>query len=375
MNELELCPACGVPLIVSRNLYWENNGVIAVKASPGGRFVFFESDTIDQMLKGIEELIGLPIEHVVLESRSREARRYIDRSLPPELRKPFQDLVEKESSGSDIPPETKENLLALCMGVTQAVVDIGRAYGYGDQRLSDTWESSSALPWRIPVIRNPHSLLNFIGDQLGSVEAIEERDMQVRYEETEADTYRIEIYPGAHPVELKERLKRRRYEFKPGELQYERCTECEIPLEVAKRKWDVKEGTITDIDTGRRMAIFGPSAADAIFDDLEAELGESIPEMVIEAQRRYIRSAWGAERWNMSGAAFRQMMAVRGLGSIVHFNGDRDHLSLTIENSCFHLPIIGTIQALVELAYRAENSNVEWELAGDGDLSLTVTIS
>jgi hypothetical protein len=58
----------------------------------------------------------------------------------------------------------------------------------------------------------------------------------------------------------------------------------------------------------------------------------------------------------------------------VKFEGDQDHLSMRIENSCLHLPIIGTIQALVELAYRVESSSREWVLSGDGDLDLTITV-
>ncbi len=30
MEELKTCPGCGVPIIVSENLSWEANGVIAV---------------------------------------------------------------------------------------------------------------------------------------------------------------------------------------------------------------------------------------------------------------------------------------------------------------------------------------------------------
>jgi hypothetical protein len=374
MNELELCPECGVPLIVSRNLYWEGNGVIVVKASPRSRFVFFESDTIDEMLKGIEDMIGLPIEHIVLESRSREAKRYIERSFPPALCEPIRDYVRRKTAEESIPAETEQSLMEMFKGITQSIIDIGRAYGYGDQRLEDAWESGGAFPWRTQVIRNPHSKLNFIGDQLGSIEAIEGLEMQVVYTEIEAGTYQVDLRPGEHPIGLAERLKRKRYDLKPGGILYDRCSQCEIPLDVAARRWDVQAGTITDTDTGWRMAIFGPSPMDAIFDDLEAELGEAVPEVVIEAQRRHIKAAWSSEAWNRSGGTFQHMFAVRGLGNLVDFEGDSDHLSVRIENSCYHLPVIGTIQALVELAYRAESSGLAWEMGEDGDLSVTVTV-
>jgi hypothetical protein len=372
---IEVCGRCGVPTMVSSGLNWEGNGVISLAASSRNRMVFFESETIDEIFMGIKELIGMPIEHIVIESRCRETRRYIERAFPPEVRKiidstesSLEERMEKMTS------EERETLYATMKVITQTIIDIARNYGYGDQRLGDLWESGADYPWRVQEISNPYSLLFISADNLGSVEAFEGASMQVKYEEIGADTYRIEVFPGEHPVGLEERLKRRRYEFKPGDIEYERCPECGIPLPVANRRWDLERGTITDLDVGRRMAVFGPFAVDSIFDDLETELGDEVPNTVIESTRRYIRTAWGVDDWNRDGLTFQQMIAVRGLGNLVRFEGDRDHLDMVIENPCLHLPMVGAVQALVELAYRAESSSVEWDLADDGDLSLTVRV-
>ena len=48
---------------------------------------------------------------------------------------------------------------------------------------------------------------------------------------------------------------------------------------------------------------------------------------------------------------------------------------MVVENTGLHLPLIGTVQALVELAYKADSSTCEWELPEDGDLTLTVTVN
>jgi hypothetical protein len=361
--------------MVSSGLKWENNGVISLTSSPRNRMVLFESETIDNLFQGIEELIGMPIEHIVIESRCRETKRYIERAFPPEVRK---IIDSKESSLEDriskMSPEEKETLFATMKVITQSIIDIAKNYGYGDQRLSELWERGEDSPWRVQLVRDPYSILFMAADNLGSVEAFEGVDMQVKYERTGEEAYRTEVYPGEHSLELKERLKRRRYDFKPGEITYERCPECGIPLTVSRRFWDLDRGTITDQETGRRMAIFGPFSVDSICDDLEMELGDAIPDTVIEATRRYIRKAWGVDDWNRDGLTFQQMLAVRGLGNIVHFEGDRDHLDMVIENSCLYLPIIGTIQALVEMAYRAESSSCEWELSKDGDLNLTIRV-
>ncbi len=372
---IEVCEVCGVPTMVSSGLKWESNGVISLAASSRNRMVFFESETIDRLFGGIEELIGIPIEHIVIESRSRETRRYIERAFPPEAKKVLEGKGGGvEGEGMEVTPEERETLMATMKVITQSIIDIAKNYGYGDQSMGGEWEGGSGYPWRTQLIRNPYSLTFIAADNQGSVEALEQEEMRVRYERVAENTYRIEVYPGEHSLELEERLKRRRYDFKPGDIAYERCPQCGVPLAVASRRWDLHGGTITDEETGRRMAIFGPFSIDSICDDLEAELGDVIPATVVEATRRYIKSAWDFENWNRDGLTFQQMIAVRGMGDLVRFEGDRDHLDMTIENSCLHLPMIGTVQALVELAYRVESSTAEWDLSEDGDLELTVRV-
>jgi len=373
---MDVCDKCGVPLLVSRELTWEANGTISLASSPRNRMVFFDSENIDQLFKGIEVLIGMPIEHIVIESRSRETKRYIERVFPPEMREAVARLGGAEAGqGPGVTTEEKEALLATIRAITLSIIDISTAYGYGNQKPSDLWESGGDYPWRTQTIRNPYSLLFIAADNLGSVEACEGLNMRVKYEEIGENNYGIGVFPGEHPIALNERLKTKRFDSKPGEIVYERCPACGIPLEVARRRWNLNEGTITDLSTGMRMAIFGPFSVDSILDDLESELGESIPETVIEAQRRYIRSAWAGDLWNNDGATFQHMLALRGLGNLQKFEGDRTHLALTIQNSCFHLPVVGTAQALVELVYKADRSNCEWELSEDGDLTVTVNMS
>lgn len=100
--------------------------------------------------------------------------------------------------------------------------------------------------------------------------------MWVNYGRIGREKFFTDVYPGEHPMELRERLKAGRYDFRPGDMELERCPECGLPLEVARYKWDLSRGTITDPDTGRRVSIFGPKSVDAIFEDLRNELGEAV---------------------------------------------------------------------------------------------------
>jgi hypothetical protein len=258
--------------------------------------------------------------------------------------------------------------------ITRQVFDIGRVYGYGDVMLGPLWATNDIHPWRVNIMRNPHSVILFAAEALASVEAFENREHWIVYWEMDEDTYEYSTYPAEHPIELQERLKRRRYDFKPGDIEYERCEGCGLPLEIASLEWDLGEGTIHDPESGRRMALFGPFAMDAILYDLEAELGPSIPEVVVEAQRRYVKARIADERWSRSGAAFHRMTALRGLGMISDYRANAKNLRITIQNSCMPLLVLGTSQAIFETAMGAESSKLEWRLSEDGDVVFTVRI-
>lgn len=373
MDRIPVCEACGIPLMISGELRWEGNGVIYSNSSPRNRWVFYESGNIDPLFQGIKELIGAPIDHIIIESRRRESRKYLERTFPLEVRRLLYDQLDESGNPVPMTPGERDTRFEVSRNITVSVHDVARVFGYGDLRLGGLWESGDDHPWRSTIVRHPYSVLFQVAESLGSCEAFEDRDLWVEYELTGDDAYRMDAFPHDHPLELSERLKRRRYDFKPGDLSYERCA-CGIPLEITRYGWDLDKGIILDPDTGRRMAVFGPYSLDSVFEDLEDELGEAIPETIIEAQRLYIKRAWSEDEWKRGAADFKRLLALRGLGNLASFEGDRGYLTVRITNSCLHLPMVGIVQALVEMVYKAERSTFAWELHEDGDLSVTIRL-
>ncbi len=82
MSKIKTCTECGVPLYVSKGQTWFNNGVIAETKNPDHRLLFFESDILDNLVDGIGEIIGVPIEHIVVESKRRATREYLEKMIP-----------------------------------------------------------------------------------------------------------------------------------------------------------------------------------------------------------------------------------------------------------------------------------------------------
>jgi hypothetical protein len=373
-GRIPVCGECGIPLLVSGELNWEDNGVISSKTSPRNRWVFYESEVIDPLFRGIEQLIGMPIEHIIIESRRRESRRYLERTFPVEMRQKLFGRLDSSGNPMPLTPEERETRYTVGRDVYTGMHDVGRVFGYGSLSIGHLWETGDDNPWRSTIVGHPYSIPFVLAEILAGCEAFEGRDLQVEHHLVGEGVYQVDALAGDHPLELQEKLKRRSYEFKPGQLSYERCPECGIPHEITRYRWNLDNGTIFDPDTGRRMAIFGPSSLDSVFEDLASELGGAVPEVIIEAQRLHIKDAWSADEWKRGATDFQHLLALRGLGNLTGFDGDRGHLTILLNNSCLPLLMAGMVQALVEMAYRAESSTCTWELHDDGDLSITVAL-
>ncbi|WP_287155177.1 hypothetical protein [Candidatus Solincola tengchongensis] len=223
------------------------------------------------------------------------------------------------------------------------------------------------------LVSNPHSLYFLCGEILGAWEAIDGRECWVRYEEVAPNSYEVTTSVGSHPLELAERLQPPRYAYRPGKLELDKCRACGVPAAVASCRWDEALGTITDPSTGRRMAIFGPSGLEAVFEDLESELGETIPETIIEAQRRYTVRTLRREELEGGTEGIGKMLAVRGLGLLEDIRLGREGLDLALHNACVPLVLAGLFQGAYEVVVGKEGSRVTWEMSRDGYLEVHVS--
>jgi hypothetical protein len=372
MKKFEPCSECEVPLAISKELSWESNGVITPAGSPKSRLVFYESRIIDNLFKGVEELIGMPIEHIIIESRRREAKRFLEKRIPLDVRKEISSMVKKIDTEGLLSEEEIRMMYdnrEVFAGSTRQLVNL---HGHGETSYGDAWTPDMRHPWRTSYVRNPYSLPFWAAETLASVELVDDIDMWVKYEKIGEETYKADAYPAEHPIELKDWLQGKRYEFKPGNIEFERCSTCGVPMGVAHYKWHTKEGIIIDPENGRRMAAFSPFSLEAVLDDLETELGDSIPAAVIEAQRRFVKSRVWEDNWRRSGMTFTHFTALRGLGNLTEFEVDENHLDVMIENSCLSLVMVGMTKAIYELALGYDETTHEWNLTEDGDLSITV---
>ena len=348
MAGLKTCKTCGVPLRVGKGHVWNSDGTITQRRDPDHRMLFFDSDSLDSLFSNIEKLIGVPIEKIVIESKARATRTYISHMI-------------RGAKGQ----------IARIVGlerIVTRVVEQGKVMGYGDIKVLEfNWKEN----YMECEIGNPYSLALFCGDLRGANEAIRIVVGTVTYEEIGPDRYLIKNFEAPHAPELEDRLLPTAKPRKPGNIEFNRCPGCGAPLEISRFKWDLERGIITHDDTGMRMALFGPTGLEVIFEELERELGDTIPDAIVEAQRMHAERSM-RPRWKVAQPQdIRNWLAIQGLGNLAELEPvGESGFTVRIENPALPLIIVGTAKGFYEFMTDRKGS-VSWELTDDGDLKMS----
>jgi hypothetical protein len=354
MAEIERCPECGVPVQTVANHTWLAGGIIVQSNDRDHRLVIMECDNLDPLYKGIEEIIGVPIERIIIETKRRATSEYIGRMIPPEVKKMLQSH------------EISVEPMIGALNVTSAVMGYGNTslVGYRFEGDDDDFVSER--------IEEPYSIPLWCGDFTGSTEAVTGADNDVTYEMESEDTMLVTTRPAEHPDQFQGRLETKKYGFAEGGIELEKCPACGGPAGLSAFEWHDDRGVITSRDTGRRVAMLGPAYQDAIFSELERELGETIPRVVVEAQRRFVKTGFYRIEELRDQEDFRRMLALRGLGDLQEITLAKGSLKVVIRNAALHLMMAGLLQGYFETATRSE-SEVVWEMRDDGTLELEIT--
>lgn len=351
MARIKLCPACGAAIKVTKLHVWMPNGTIVQRKKPDHRMVFIESDSLRDTFAGIERIMGISIEHIIIESQRRSTFESVNFELPA--------LVKALTRWTGTGP------------IARYIAAGGRHNGMGDIQLVDFHRRRGKDDYIVLRISEPYSLPNFCGNFAGAMEAIDGREISVTYEEIAPGEYELTARISSHAVEFRERLKRKVPRFKQGDIELERCAACGGPQVLSDYAWRMERGVIENRESKRRMVFIGTAAQEAIVDELIRELGDSIAQAAIEAQRELVTSGFFSSGEIRGVTDFRDQFAYRGLGNLREIELEADHMHFRLENPCLHYMVVGLVQGLYESAFGVR-SEVEWEISGDGDLVVDV---
>jgi hypothetical protein len=332
---------------VTKHHIWFPNGTILEDSNPDHRMVFIESESLRDTFVGIENIVGISIARIITESQRRSTYESIDHALPA----PVKAIVRLTGTGL----------------ISRYVANLGRLTGRGDIEVISFRRRKGKDDYIKLSIREPFSLPHFCGNFAGAMEAIDGREIDVTCEEVAPEAYELTARISNHPLEFKERLQRKAPLYKPGDFELPRCGTCGGPRILSKYVWHLDRGVIENRESGRRMVFVSTATQEAIIDELQAELGDSIIQAAIEAQRSLVASGFFSSDEIQGEADFRAQFAYRGLGNLTEVELDQDHLHFRLENACLYPMVAGLVQGLYERAFGTE-SDMEWEVTSDNDL-------
>jgi len=352
--EVMRCPECGVPEQVTSGNTWLASGAMVQTANPSRRLGFIECESLKPVSDGIGDLIGMPIDRLVINITQSGTVSYIQNVTSPEIR--------KMAKSGELPLDV----------IVEALLLTATVNGFGKYEFVEVRFEGDDDDFLIMRVADPFSILLSAGILAGSCEAITERANEVTFLEISPNYYEVRAFITEHPEELMERLKLKVYEDRQGDVELERCQQCGGPKALSSFAWECGRGTIVNSWSGRRMAMIGPEVQDPVFTELERELGGAIPEAVVEAQRRFVKS------WSYSGEEFsneddvRVQLAIRGLGNLRELKRNSNGMFMRIDNAADHLMTVGTAQGIFELR-TGRDSNVEWEMSDEDNLTIQMT--
>jgi hypothetical protein len=351
MPNIKACPECGVPKRFVKEHEWLDNGTMVQRKNPDHRMIFIENENINATFSGVEEIIGMSIERIITEAKRRATYDFIDHMLPG----PVKAVVK----------------LIGVKPVIRNVTSLAMVMGYGDVGLDSIRRVHGKGDYVTVRCRELYSLPLFSGDFAGTFNAVDRREVGITSEEVGPDEYLVTGHITPHPLELQERLQTMEYSRKEGDIEFERCPSCGGPMILSRYKWHTDRGVILNKTSGRRMAAMGPASLDAIIAELEKELGDTIPRVIVEAQRRFLRSGFYSVDEARSPEDFREALALRGMGNLKEVDWKESGLHFRMENPCLILVLVGLVQGMFELVSGID-SEVDWEVTPDGDLVVDV---
>jgi predicted house-cleaning noncanonical NTP pyrophosphatase (MazG superfamily) len=354
MLDFGFCPECNVPQPFTQANAWLNNGDIVQKANAEARIAFLECENLDPLFRNIGDIIGVSIEHLIVNITARAFANYLDPIIPKEVKEMVQ-------------AKTMEPTFLIDFVSTLAQIS-----GFGKYEWIDYRYEKDADDFSLQHITEPYSLPLTAGGFAGALSASVGGEHSVTYREIAPKKYEFVTHWSQYPAILKDKLRLPVYRHRDGGLELESCSTCGGPAALRECRWILERGIIVNQQSGKRMAMLGPATMDPIFTALETELDESVPGIVIEAQRRFVKTGFYPIDILESEDNLRTRLALRGLGNLHHLKLDANGVHMRLDNPCLHLITLGLVQGAFELALDLD-SNLDWELTEDGSLELEVT--
>lgn len=334
---LRICPECGVPLSISRNHSWGEDGRILSRDS-AQRLVIMERRVVDGIVRRALEVLGEEASGLLTRYKAWDAFFYV-RSI----------MTGWKKAACRMPLGGRRFYELLC--------DQARILGMADARVLSYRRRKEILVGCTQC----YSDVLFAGDVLGAAQAGEGREAEISFwEEGSEKRFLVtvgkkEIVEGLPPGFKEE-------DPLPGDIAYRRCERCRVPFPVSFFAWDTARGLVLDTHNGETVAMLDTAGMNASYQTIRSSRLPEVDRMLSREIKEMVDQVLPRLDWKRRGPEERVrdlfFLAYRGMGNPVFTRGTRDGLEARIENP-FNYPIVAGIAA--SFLSRGEPVVWDWE--------------
>ena len=339
---MRTCSGCGTPKAIIRRLQWKDNGLMELK-SGGLRVNWIEGNFYASIQEGIEQLLGISIEYIIINAMNNLSKRATDEILSGLLGKivrlrPFRRLA------------------------FQSIIKEAHILGLIKGELLK-YRPGKELIIRCEYVAQP---VYMAGNAIGAFRSIEGVNGIVRCEKG-GDYYFIEIH-ASEDAPLEERLRLDPPPVIDAQVSYERCPVCRTPLSISRFHWNLENGKITEEGSGEPLGLGEVYALNATLREIEEELGDEVPRWVAENTRKFYRNLIAKH----PDTPFKDLsfLEAKGYGVPEIKNPAPEDLASGVRiRNPFCLPVVAGMVAAV---YGGDGCDFDWSSPEEGVISVTV---
>lgn len=346
---VSVCRACGVPLPVSANHRWEEQGRI-LSRDGAQRLVIVEHKIINCVVTKVEKAVGGAIDRALTYAKAFDACQYV-RSL----------MVGRKKYLVGYPLAKRPLYELLC--------DQARILGLADASLR-RYSRGKELAISCTHCYNRYF---FAGDILGAFYAVEEREAEISIEESGGQ---IHFTARATGNERCEEIERYSFSWEvplPGYISYKRCDRCHTPFPVSFFSWDIGAGLMVDTFNGEPVALIDVAGINAAYTEARAGFGSWVDDFLASETKELVDTLLPALEWKRRRPEERVrdlfFLAYRGMGNPVFTEPTADGLRARVENP-FNYPIVAGIAT--SFLARGKAVSFDWERTMPGRLEINL---
>lgn len=350
---MRYCQLCGVPRMLTSEHRWGSNGTISLTNDPSHRMVIVDNEALNNVLDSVSERINMPLDSIIAEAKRRSGKHFMDAILSG-----IKGVVARNLISSKVYQQLSKQVSMLGLGSAEVVA----------------YKRHSYLEGRVENAYNDPAIT---GDISGAFESVERVNASYDYSNDERGVLSIFLTRGDEVrEEYADRFLYRPPPLMQGSNIFELCPACKAPIEIGKLyDFEMDRGLILEQKTGHRVILIGVATLNNLFGELENELGEEIPRMIMTIEKERVCGvieAKGKELDTGEAGYLRYMKALqlRGMGNGTSVEISNGTVKARVDNPYYEPLVAGFLAGFYEAT--TGKANVRWTGAESGYTTVTI---